>query len=93
MAGLYNEVIKNSQTVISALGTDDMALAERVVLSHPGILGLQQSLRITSCLPAQRGLLMDEDNQMMMYQYDIADFLLDIETHAVNIARAILGLV
>jgi Na+/phosphate symporter len=93
MAGLYDKVIKNTQAVISALGTDDLELAERVVLNHPGITDLQQSLRITSCLPAQRELLKDEDNQMMMYHYEIADLLLDIEMHTVNIARAILGLV
>lgn len=93
IAELYNEVIKNAQAVISALGADDMALAERVILKHPEILNLQQSLRFTSCLPSQRGLLVDEDNQMIMYQSDIANFLLVIEMHVVSIARAIMGLV
>ena len=91
MAELYDEVIKNAQTVVTALGADDMALAERVILKHPEILNLQQNLRFTSCLTAQRGLA-DEDNQVIMYQYDIVNFLIVIETHVVSIARALMGL-
>ncbi len=91
MAELYDEVIKNAQTVVTALGADDMALAERVILKHPEILNLQQNLRFTSCLTAQRGLT-DEDNQVIIYQYDIVNFLIVIETHVVSIARALMGL-
>ena len=35
MAELYDEVIKNAQTAITALGADDMALAERAILKQP----------------------------------------------------------
>lgn len=91
MAELYDEVIKNAQTAITALGDDDMALAERAILKHPEILNLQQNLRFTACLTAQRGQV-NEDNQITMYQYDIVNFLIVIETHVVSIARVLMGL-
>jgi phosphate:Na+ symporter len=91
MAGLYEEVTKNAQTAISALGADDVELAEKVIMKHPEILNLQQSIRFASCLTPQRGAA-DDDKKIIMYQYDIADFLLVIETHVVSIARALMGL-
>ena len=35
---------------------------------------------------------MNEDNQITMYQYDIVNFLIVIETHVVSIARVLMGL-
>ncbi|MBC7342139.1 MAG: Na/Pi cotransporter family protein [Clostridia bacterium] len=89
--GLFSQTQQSLRLTLEAFATLDSALASRVIKEHPRILRLEQELRFSHFDRLQSGNAQTMATSAI--HLDLMEAFLRIEGHAVNIARAIMGMV
>ncbi|MCL4517146.1 MAG: Na/Pi cotransporter family protein [Firmicutes bacterium] len=88
---MYSPVHDNFSLALKAFETSDQALASRVIKEHPKILRLEKELRYSHFDRMQSGN--EKTARTSSVHLDLIEAMLRIDSHAVNIAQVVLGIV
>ncbi|MHB9144756.1 MAG: Na/Pi cotransporter family protein [Symbiobacteriia bacterium] len=91
LESMFRQVRDNYDRALKAFAEDDEELAGRVLRAHPEMLRLEKDLRYSHFERMQSGN--PKTMATSSIHLDLIEALLRIDSHAVNIAQAVLGIV
>lgn len=91
MQEMYRRVQENFNKAITAFATADHRLAVQVIKSHPEILKMEKTLRFSHFQRLQRENRLSLETTAV--HMDLINHLLRLNSHSVNIAQAVMGII
>lgn len=91
MQEMYCRVRENFNKAITAFSNTDLRLAVQVIKSHPEILKMEKALRFSHFQRLQRENRLSLETTAV--HMDLINHLLRLNSHSVNIAQAVMGII
>ncbi len=91
IAAIFNQTFNNFKLALRSFEEMDVTLATRVIKEHPKILRLEKSLRYSHFERMQCGNIKTIATSSI--HLDLVEAILRIDSHSVNIAQGVMGIV